>query len=45
MQFALPATILWNAAGTARKSGVRIRTVGWTFLIVVCTVYTFSGLW
>jgi hypothetical protein len=41
----LSATILWNANGTARKSGVRIRTAGWTILIVVCTVYTFGALW
>jgi CRP-like cAMP-binding protein/polyferredoxin len=41
----LSATILWNANGSARKSGVKIRTVGWAFLIVVCTVYTFGALW
>ena len=41
----LSATILWNANGVARKSGVRIRTVGWTILIVLCTVYTFGALW
>ena len=41
----LSATILWNANGTARKSGVRIRTAGWTALIVLCTVYTFGALW
>jgi hypothetical protein len=41
----LSAIILWNANGTARKSGVRIRTAGWTFLIIVCTVYTFGALW
>ena len=41
----LSATILWNANGTARKSGVEIRISGWTALIVVCTIYTFGMLW
>jgi CRP-like cAMP-binding protein/polyferredoxin len=41
----LSATILWNANGVARKSGVTIRTAGWSILIVVCTVYTFGALW
>jgi CRP-like cAMP-binding protein/polyferredoxin len=41
----LSATILWNANGLARKNGVTIRTVGWSLLIVVCTVYTFGALW
>ena len=41
----LSATILWNANGAARKSGVRIRSAGWTLLIVVCTIYTFGALW
>lgn len=41
----LSATILWNANGTARKSGVEIRISGWAALIVVCTVYTFGMLW
>jgi hypothetical protein len=41
----LSATILWNANGLARKSGVSIRVSGWTMLIVVCTVYTFGMLW
>ena len=41
----LSATILWNANGTARKSGVKIRTAGWTLLIVLCTIYTFGALW
>jgi len=41
----LSATILWNANGVARKSGVEIRISGWTALIVVCTVYTFGMLW
>jgi len=40
---ALSATLLWNATGVARKSGVAIRTTGWTLLIVVCTVYTFGA--
>lgn len=40
----LSATILWNANGVARKSGVKIRTVGWTVVIVACTVYTFGAL-
>jgi hypothetical protein len=42
---ALSATILWNANGVARKSGIDIRVSGWTLLIVVCTVYTFGMLW
>jgi CRP-like cAMP-binding protein/polyferredoxin len=41
----LSATILWNANGLARKSGVKIRTWGWTVLIVMCTAYTFGALW
>jgi CRP-like cAMP-binding protein/polyferredoxin len=41
----LSATILWNANGVARKSGVDIRVSGWTVLIVVCTFYTFGMLW
>jgi len=41
----LSGTILWNANGDARKSGVNIRVSGWTALIVVCTVYTFGMLW
>jgi polyferredoxin len=41
----LSATILWNANGFARKSGVKIRTWGWTVLIVICTAYTFGALW
>ena len=41
----LSATILWNANGVARKSGVTIRTAGWSVLIVVCTIYTFGALW
>jgi hypothetical protein len=41
----LSATILWNANGVARKSGVEIRVPGWTLLIVVCTIYTFGMLW
>ena len=42
---ALSATILWNANGVARKSGLSIRVSGWTALIVVCTIYTFGLLW
>jgi len=41
----LSATILWNANGQARKSGVDIRVSGWTALIVICTAYTFWMLW
>jgi hypothetical protein len=41
----LSATILWNANGVARQSGVEIRVSGWTALIVVCTIYTFGMLW
>jgi CRP-like cAMP-binding protein/polyferredoxin len=41
----LSAIILWNANGLARKSGIRIRTWGWTLLIIICTVYTFGALW
>jgi len=41
----LSATILWNANGAARKSGVEIRVSGWTILIVICTIYTFGMLW
>jgi len=41
----LSATILWNANGAARKTGVEIRITGWAALIVVCTVYTFGMLW
>ena len=41
----LSATILWNANGTARKSGVEIRVSGWAALIVICTIYTFGMLW
>ncbi len=41
----LSATILWNANGFARKSGVEIRISGWTILIVICTIYTFGMLW
>jgi hypothetical protein len=41
----LSATILWNANGHARKSGVEIRISGWIVLIVFCTVYTFGMLW
>jgi len=42
---ALSATILWNANGVARKSGIDIRVSGWAALIVICTVYTFGMLW
>jgi hypothetical protein len=41
----LSATILWNANGAARKSGVSIRISGWAALIVICTIYTFGALW
>lgn len=41
----LSATILWNANGVARKSGIEIRASGWVLLIVICTVYTFGSLW
>jgi hypothetical protein len=41
----LSATILWNANGQARKSGVEIRISGWSVLIVICTAYTFGMLW
>jgi CRP-like cAMP-binding protein/polyferredoxin len=41
----LSATILWNANGVARKSGVEIRVSGWVMLIVICTIYTFGMLW
>ena len=41
----LSATILWNANGVARKSGIEIRVSGWTALIVICTMYTFGMLW
>jgi hypothetical protein len=41
----LSATILWNANGAARKSGIEIRVAGWTTLIVACTAYTFWMLW
>ena len=42
---ALSATILWNANGVARKSGIDIRVSGWVALIVICTIYTFGMLW
>ena len=42
---ALSATILWNANGVARKSGIDIRVSGWLLLIIICTVYTFGMLW
>jgi hypothetical protein len=42
---ALSAIILWNANGVTRRSGVTIRTVGWSLLILVCTVYAFGPLW
>lgn len=45
VEFAEGDTILRNVNGTARKSGVRIRTAGWTLLIVVCTISTFGALW
>jgi hypothetical protein len=41
----LSATILWNANGVARKSGVTVRTTGWSLLILLCTAYTFGALW
>jgi hypothetical protein len=41
----LSATILWNANGVARKSGIKIRTSGWALLIAMCTAYTFGALW
>jgi len=42
---ALSATILWNANGVARKSGIDIRVSGWVALIAICTIYTFGMLW
>ncbi len=41
----LSATILWNARGVARKAGVPLRAGGWSFLILLCTAYTFGALW